>query len=184
MNGRIKENGELVVEGGQLIYRNFKGMASDYNKDGNRNFALLLNEEIAEALENEGWYVKRQKPKEDDPDQYQQPYISVKVKFSNYPPTIIMVSKDGKTKLTEELVGDLDRSVIVNADMVIRPYHYPARNGRPEGVSAYLKSAYITVQNDDEFADKYADLPVVNSDGSTVVSNLRRPEDDEEVPFE
>lgn len=184
MESRIKDNGELVIENGTLIYRNFKGLASEYNKDGNRTFAVLLDEDISDELTKEGWYVKRQKPKPDDPKQYQQPYIQVKVKFTNYPPVIYLISKDGKTKLTEELVGDLDRAVIQNADLIIRPYRYPARNGRPEGVSAYLKSAYITILDDDDFADKYSNIPSVNSDGSVVVDSLNRPEDDEEAPFE
>lgn len=184
MNGRIKENGELVIENGQLLYRNFRGLASDNNAAGNRNFSVLLNDEIAAKLEEEGWYVKRRRPKEDDPEQYQEPYLNVKVKFSNYPPVLYLITKKGKTKLTEETVGDLDRSIITSADLTIRPYHYPARNGRPEGISAYLKYAYISVQDDDDFADRYADLPYVDANGGVIVENLRVPEEDEEVPFE
>lgn len=78
------------------------------------------------------------------------------------PPIIILITSDGKIKLDEETVGQLDWTRIKNADMIIRPYNYPARSGRPAGVSAYLKCLYVTVAEDD-LATKYADIPFIDS---------------------
>ena len=47
--------------------------------------------------------------------------------------------------------------------MIISPYNYPARNGKPAGVSAYLKSLVVKVIEDD-LELKYADIPDLDED--------------------
>ena len=146
------------IEGAKLIFKNFQGKQSDYNAAGNRNFGVLLDDELAEELKNEGWNVKYRKPREDDPDQYYQPWLPVKVKFGDIPPMIVLVKSNGKRRLTEKSVDQLDWSILENVDLIIRPYNYPAIAGRPAGVSAYLREMYAVLVEDD-FAKKYADYP-------------------------
>lgn len=153
---RVNEN--IKIEGAKLIFKNFQGKASNYNDDGNRNFGVLLDDETAELLENDGWNVKFLKPRVDDPEQYRQPWLSVKVKFNPYPPVAMLINSRGKKRLTEETIDQLDWSIIKNCDLIIRPYNYPSVGGRPAGVSAYLKAIYVTI-SEDEFSDKYADVP-------------------------
>lgn len=153
---RVTDN--IKIEGARLIYKNFRGEGGNYNSEGNRNFGVLLDDELAEALKEDGWKVKYLRAREDDPDQYQQPWMPVKVKFGQYPPIIVLITSRGKTRLDEETVNQLDWTSIKTADLIIRPYNYPAMNGRPAGVSAYLKSLYVTV-NEDDLALKYADIP-------------------------
>lgn len=153
---RVTEN--LKIEGAKLIFKNFQGKASRYNTEGRRNFGVLLDEEMAVRFKENGWPVKRLKPKDDDPDQYEQPWMSVKVKFDPYPPIVILINSRGKQRLDENSIKRLDRSIIKNCDLIIRPYNYPAIAGRPAGVSAYLKAIYVTI-SEDEFEDKYADVP-------------------------
>lgn len=150
---RVTEN--INIEGAKLVYRNFSGKVSDRNRDGNRGFAVLLNDELAEHLKDDGWNVKYMKS---NPDGYCQPYLNVKVRFDNFPPIATMINYAGKVRLDEHNIGELDYCMIKNADVIIRPYNYPASNNRPAGVSAYLKAIYVTIQ-DDPFAKKYADIP-------------------------
>lgn len=153
---RVTEN--IKLEGAKLIFKNFQGKASQYNAEGRRNFGVLLSEDLAERLYEDGWPIKRLKPRDDDPDRYEQPWIPVKVKFDPYPPIAMLINSRGKKRLDEDTIEQLDWSIIKNCDLIIRPYNYPAIAGRSAGVSAYLKAIYCTIA-EDEFEDKYADVP-------------------------
>lgn len=152
----------IQLEGARLIFKNFQGKKTNCNEEGNRNFGVLLPEDLAEELERTGWNVKRLKPREDDPNQYCQPWMSVKVRYGNIPPIAVLINSRGKRPLDEELIGQLDWTMIKNCDLIIRPYQYEMQGKR--GVSAYLKAIYVTVQ-EDEFAEKYANIPdIIDSD--------------------
>lgn len=166
---RRRVTSNIKIEGARLIFRNFKGEASDYNAKGNRNFGVLLDDDLAKDLKDDGWNVKHLKPRDDDPDRYAQPWLSVKVKFGKIPPIAVLINSRGRKNLTEDTIEQLDWTSIENCDLVIRPYNYPETNGRPAGVSAYLKAIYVTIQ-EDEFAGKYADIPSLD--------------DEEELPFD
>lgn len=153
MNEKIKN---IQIEGARLILKNFQGKKTQYNEEGNRNFGVLLDEEIAQRCIKDGWSVRRLKPREDDPEQYEQPWIKVKIKYGNIPPIAVLINSRGKMPLDEELIGQLDWTMIKNCDVIIRPYQWEM--GGQTGVSAYLKAIYVTVQ-EDEFAEKYVNIP-------------------------
>lgn len=176
MNNNNKVS-NIKIEGGRMIFKNFQGKENlPYNKAGDRNFGVLLDDELANQLKADGWHVKYRPPRQDDG--YEQPWLSVKVKYGIYPPTIVLINSSGKIRLDEDTVGQLDWTQVQKADMIIRPYSYPAmfdKKGneiRPAGISAYIKSLYVTVQEDD-FASKYADIPDISPMAT----------DEEPVPF-
>lgn len=156
---RVESN--IQIRDARLILRNFEGRETEYNDPGKRNFGVLLDEELAVQLEQDGWNVKRFNPKEDDPEHYCQPWLQVKVKFNPFPPVVVLIKNGRKMHLDEETVGEIDYLQIAKADLVIRPYNYPAMRGKDAGVAAYLKALYITAQ-EDEFAAEYADIPDVD----------------------
>lgn len=165
MSEQRKVTSNISIENARLIFKNFQGKKTDYNDEGNRNFGVLLDDDLAEKLKADGWRVKYRPPKQDDPELYEQPWLSVKVKFDPYPPIVVLINSRGKKKLTEETIDQLDWSIIRHCDLIIRPYNYPAVKGRPAGVSAYLKAIYVTI-SEDEFAEKYADIPDLDHDRS------------------
>lgn len=146
------------LENATLIFKNFSGRVSEYNKDGSRSFGVLIDDDLAGRLENDGWRVKYLRPREDDPDDHRQAWLPVKVKFNNYPPSITLINSRGKKRLDEDTVEQLDWSRFKKCDLVIRPYNYPEIAGRPAGVAAYLKAMYVTL-DEDEFEMRYNDIP-------------------------
>lgn len=156
-----KDPNTVVMEGMTIVFRNFAGKEQQYNKPGDRNFAVLLDPDTAEAMLADGWNVKYLKVREDDlaedPNAVPQAYLKVTVKYSEKakPPTIVLITSRGKTNLGQDTIEQLDWVDIQNVDLIIRPYEWDV-NGKT-GVSAYLKSMYVTIE-EDELAQKYADM--------------------------
>jgi hypothetical protein len=152
MSGRLPE---LVLENAKIIFVNFKGREGMYNREGDRNFCVLLDEEIAKQLDRDGWNVKALRAREEgDPDQ---PYLQVSVGFKAFPPRMVLIGEKSRrrTELDEESCEIIDHVDRVNVDLVIRPYRWEV-NGRG-GIKAYLKTIYVTIA-EDPLDLKYGDM--------------------------
>ena len=147
----------VTLENVTLRFRNFSGKAGKFNREGERSFAVLLPQSVASDMAADGWPVKVLEAREEGDDD--QPYLSVKVRFdtNGRPPQAILIGSRGRTMLDEDAVGMLDWAEIRNVDMILRPYEWDV-NGKT-GVTAYLKSIYVTIE-EDELDLKYADLPL------------------------
>lgn len=144
------------MEGVRIIFRNFAGKEGQYNREGDRNFAVLIDDDTANAMSDDGWNVKWLKPREDDEaEETPQAYLPVSVNFKGRPPRVVLVTSRGRTNLDEEAVDILDWVDITNVDMIVRPYDWSV-NGKT-GIKAYLQSIYITIQ-EDALEIKYAEL--------------------------
>lgn len=155
----------IKIENARIVFRNLSGKPDKFNpQGGKRSFSVVIEDpEFANELKREGWNIKQfnQSP---DSDEEPAHFISVKVSYNNIPPHIYLCTSKNKTLLNEDTVGQLDYAEISNVDIVITPYQYEMSDR--SGISAYVKTMYVTVV-EDEFASKYEydDL------------------DDEEIPF-
>lgn len=135
-------------------FKNFSGRAGMYNKDGNRNFCVALPVELAEKMVKDGWNVKFPDPRGEDEDDVRDPYIQVGVRFDVLPPKIIMITSTGRTVITDELVSILDSMDFANVDLIFQSSQWTV--GDKTGIKAYLKTMYVTIDEDD-LDRKYAD---------------------------
>jgi hypothetical protein len=146
----------VMMEGVRIIFRNFAGKEGQYNREGDRNFAVLLDDRVAHDMAEDGWNIKTLRPREeDDADALPQAYLPVSVNFKGRPPRIVLITSRGRTNLDEDSVEMLDWVDIVNVDLIVRPYEWTV-NGK-SGVKAYLQSIYVTIE-EDPLEIKYSEL--------------------------
>ena len=60
-----KVTNNIVMENARLIFKNFSGEESKFNRKGNRNFCVVLDPEVADDLIKDGWNVRFLRPRED-----------------------------------------------------------------------------------------------------------------------
>lgn len=153
MNICFAPKGILQIDDARIIFKNFEGRGDKFNREGDRNFSLLIEDEnTANALIKEGWNVKIKPGREDDDDPFMR--LPVKVKFTDYGPNVYLVTGNRRNELDEESIGCLDNIDIESVDMDIRPYDWEV-NGRT-GRTAYLQSMEV-VQRIDRFAARYSE---------------------------
>ena len=145
------ERGILQIEDARIIYRNFAGIGSKYNREGDRNFAVIIpNQEIADELIADGWAVKIKPPRDEDDSPFM--YLPVKVKFNNRGPAAYVKSGNSVQRLNKDTIGMLDEIDIQSVDMDLRAYDWEV-NGKT-GRSAYLQAINV-IQNIDRFGAQY-----------------------------
>ena len=146
----------LTLEGRSLLFRNFAGKKDRFNAEGSRNFSVVLTEDEGQAMNADGWNVKFHEPREEGDLTIATLKINVKYGGSGRPPRVVLITSRGKTPLDESMVETIDWADIVEADMMIRAWHYDI-NGS-QGIAAYLTSLYVTIR-EDELEMKYMDVP-------------------------
>lgn len=148
------QDNTVLMEGVKIIFRNFSGKEGQYNREGDRNFAVLLDDTVAEQMAEDGWNIKWLKPREDEEEETPQAYLQVSVNFKGRPPRIVLITSRGRTNLGEDAIEMLDWADILNVDMIVRPYEWTV-SGKT-GIKAYLQSIYVTIE-EDALEKKYAE---------------------------
>jgi hypothetical protein len=135
----------VLMEGVHIIFRNFRGEEGPYNQEGRRNFAVLLDEDVAKAMAADSWNVKWLKPR-DDEEETPQAYLPVAIRFDIRPPRVVLITSRGRTNLDEGSIEMLDWADIVNVDLIVRAF--PWEVNKKTGIKAYVQSMYVTIEED------------------------------------
>lgn len=158
MNLTFAPRGILQIDDARIIYRNFAGAASKFNREGDRNFSIVIpDQEMADALVNEGWNVKIKAPREDGDVPFMT--LPVKVKFNDRGPNVYLQTGNRMNRLDEDSIACLDQIDIISVDLDVRPYDWVLYEGTKDekrGRSAYLQSIKV-VQDVDRFASRFAE---------------------------
>lgn len=154
----------LQIDEARICYRNFRGEAGKFNKEGERNFSLVIpDEEVANDLIERGWRVKIRAPREEGDTPFM--HLPVKVNFNSRGPKVYLKSGKRTLELDESTVNMLDSVDITSVDLDIRSYDWENSFGET-GRKAYLMNIWVTqrvdqnrfasrLENDeDEFEDE------------------------------
>lgn len=153
MNVTFAPRGILNIDEAKIIFRNFEGRGDKFNREGDRNFAVVIpTEDLADRLVKDGWNVKIKPSRDDQETPFM--YLPVKIKFNDRGPNCYLVTAGKANRLDEESIGILDDVDILNVNLDIRPYDWEV-NGKA-GRTAYLQGIEV-IQRVDRFAARYAE---------------------------
>lgn len=82
---QVRDN--INIENAKIIFRNFKGEGSKYNRQGAKNFCVIIDDpEMAEELLRAGWNIRKLPARSEDEEEVY--YLQVSVSFDNIPPKV------------------------------------------------------------------------------------------------
>lgn len=127
---------------------NFTGIPKSVNdREGKRYFLIRLDEDLARELENDGWAVKWTQPRRDNPEYEPYPYIKVNINYDlRTKPKVYMVTKNNKTLLNEDTIGELEGCTFDKVDVNISKIYYR----RFDQWSIVCNIGFFTIQPDEK----------------------------------
>ena len=154
-NGRLSTMTLKDIAGENITWRHMEkgNTASPYGREGVRYFAIKLDDEFANALEDEGWpVIWREFDDRENPDQkVNKAFLKVFIKYgTRFPVDIFLVNANRKTKtlLKEEDLDNLhiDTKTIESVTVMIRPYYWTY--GTNNGIKCQVQTMNILLAQD------------------------------------
>lgn len=163
---------ELVLRDIRMIYKNFAGRPGDYNAEGQRNFSVELTDAQAKVIRELGWNPKIIKRTAEEPEPTWHLKVNVSYREGTRPPRIFFITKstNSRNPIDEEFVHHIDRGQFDRVDVTLNPYNHKMNGG---GVTAYLRTAYLTLHEDPLDAE-YAEYQLPGEEPERAIENSRR----------
>jgi hypothetical protein len=142
-------------------FSHFDGREDTFNAEGDHNFTVMLDEEFARKLMDDGWSVRVMDGYEEgDPQEY---LLKVKISYKFEPPKVYLIKTNAegvprKIRADQRDLSDIRRDTTENIDVIITPSRWV--HGQNTGITAYVKELYATVRQS-RFAEQYADFEEV-----------------------
>jgi len=122
------------------------------------------DEGLAQQLSQEGWNIRLSKYSTDEEPVYYLP-VSISFKNRNYIPEIYYLGQYTKGTLNEDTLYILDDLDIIDADLTINKRIYVDKNTGEERIKAYLSSAIFTIEEKNNYSQRYNDYEPGAIDG-------------------
>ena len=129
MECTIARNEHLLIDDARIAFRNFAGVGTEFNREGDRYFSWVIEDpQLADDLIHRGGNVKIRPPK--DPDGV--PFIHLPIKVKMSASTVVKLVRPGArpVEISEENLKCLDYMDIERIDMDIRPYDWVINEGK------------------------------------------------------
>lgn len=155
-----RERMEILIEDAKIIFTNFSGRPTKFKPEGGeKTFCVVLPQRLAKDMAEDGWNVRFPDDPADDEEEGQakDPIIQVKLGYSPNarPPKVVLITSNGVQYLTKDMVEILDSMDFSKIDLKFNSSNWEF--GGKAGIKAYLKSMYLTM-DEDELDRKYAHL--------------------------
>ena len=179
------ENNKLVsIENTRFIFEtNFSGDPRRDKFGSDKRYAnIIVPEELAEELIDEGFNIKMTKPREGDEEEFVPTYyVAIKLAYRNrngepkqWPPKVLLVVEDSVTELDEESVDCIDYAWIDRVNVVLNKYE------SERGKSLYIKTLEVFQRvEDDPILARHARRGQVMHDSDDDINF--NPENDEDL---
>ena len=157
---------DVTIRDAEFRFLNMEGRADLFNEAGeaNRGFQVILPEDLAAAMAEDGWNIKDTRPRRNaDPEELAEfeprPYLDVALsyKYDTMAPKVYMVTPSMMTLLSQDTVKLIDSADIVKMDLTINASAWTM--GEKSGIKAYLAEAYVTIK-ESQLAAEYRDIPL------------------------
>ena len=148
--------GYLEINDARIIWKNFTGRGDRFNREGDRNFHLVIptQEDCDLMLQDknkygDSWNVKIKPPREDGDVPFMHMLVKLKYKDGRGP-NVYLMSGNKQVALNEETISCLDDIDIMSCDMDIRPYDDELPNGTT------FRTAYLSAMRVYQRVDRFA----------------------------
>ena len=155
MEVRFTPNRIVEIDDARIVFRNFRGEGSRFNREGDRSFSVVIpDQETADELIDAGFNVKIKPPMEEGETPFM--HMKVKVNFNDRGPIVWLVSGDRRVRLDENTVRRLDSIDIRSVNLDIQRGREPWEINGQTGYAAYLRSIEV-IQEIDRFSARMAE---------------------------
>lgn len=142
-------NGNLQIENllnRNIIFRNFSGRTSQYNKNGDLKFTLVISDpEIAQNIADHGWNVKIKPPRNEGEEPFCTLEVKIRFDLEWAKPKIMQVTRRRKMWIDKDNIANFDNAEFETVDLILRPYAWRDTSGK-SGISAQLSEMYAQIQ--------------------------------------
>lgn len=123
-----------------IKFRNFKGESGKYNKKGERNFVIVIDDVASEKLEALGFYVKHSVKSNGEVENLLKINVNME---SQWPPEFTVYTKKGDRKWGIDEIANLDKANIIGGEVWFNPYQSPNSDHK----TAWLDEMIVAIKD-------------------------------------
>lgn len=176
MNG-TKDFKLTGLDNSDIIFRNFAGVEKQYNTEGDRNFCVRLDPDVANTLAEYGVPIKILDPRAEDDEPTR--FMKVKIKDwskiysatvnQRWPEDMTLAQRMEKQLLSDKALYSLDDPANINsAWLVCTFYHWTmGQASKKSGISVSLEKGFFKLEPN-EMESKFFGIPDGESPMNTI----------------